>query len=99
MLGIAGYEDGTVPVPFSRVSPSLADRAADSWSVLNVGQAPKQRITGVCYGKSISLLWSQSHFHDSVFSLSKVGVVQGTHQMSGVSGKTVAGSEIPPLFC
>ena len=63
-LGLTGYEDGTVPVPFSRgpCRRRLVRRES--------GTGTKAANSMVCYSKSISLLWSQSHFHASIFSLS-----------------------------
>ena len=64
MLGISGYEDGTVPVPFSR-GPRCG-RLVRRES----GTGTKAANSVIWCVNSISLLWSQSHFHDSVFSLS-----------------------------
>ena len=55
-----------VPVPFSR---GACRRRLDR---RESGTGTKAAISLVCHDESISLLWSQSHLHDSVFSVSTV---------------------------
>ena len=62
--------NGTVPVPFPRGPRRTALVRRESGTGT---KAANHLFSG---GKSIALLWSQSHFHDSHFSLSDLRLQQ-----------------------